>query len=288
LTDPASCGEDLQFNLRTVTDQAGKFCASCAGYHVLYVAKRLMPQAKIIEIDRKEIADIIARLTAERLASDQSSLEIVVAGAADTGLLATAAHGVALLGDTALARCRFTVLDRCRTPLELCRSFGEQHGLSVETAVVDLVTDQTRRSADLIVVHSLLRYVPREAHIDLLRKFGRWLRLQGRIVFSSRLESDAGTSIFEADQRHFDEDIRRRIHARELEIGERTEVFEVHLSLRSTERIAHYDDLAELRALFDRARMPVFATEIVQGVVSRSGKDVLRRRAIIVLGAPPA
>jgi hypothetical protein len=247
-----------------------------------------MPQAKIIEIDRKEIADIIARLTAERLASDQSSLEIVVAGAADTGLLATAAHGVALLGDTALARCRFTVLDRCRTPLELCRSFGERHGLSVETAVVDLVTDQTRRSADLIVVHSLLRYVPREAHIDLLRKFGRWLRLQGRIVFSSRLESDAGTSIFEADQRHFDEDIRRRIHARELEIGERTEVFEVHLSQRSTERIAHYDDLAELRALFDRARMPVFATEIVQGVVSRSGKDVLRRRAIIVLGAPPA
>jgi hypothetical protein len=287
LTDPVSCGEDLSFNLRTVSDLAEKYCGSCAGYHVLYAAKRLMPFAMIVELDRKEVAATIGTLAAERLASSGSSLEVVIAGAADTGLLACAAHGIALIGRTALDRSRFTVLDRCRTPLELCRSFGRGHRLTVETDVVDLVADQTRRSADLVVVHSLLRYVPREAHADLLRKFGQWLRPQGRIVFSSRLEHDeAGTGIFEADQRHFGEDVRRRIRDGQLEIGERAEAFDAQLNQRSTEQIAGYDDLRGLQALFDRAQMPVLAAQTVRGEVRRSGKDVMRRRAIFVLGAP--
>jgi SAM-dependent methyltransferase len=287
LTDPVSCGEDLSFNLRTVSGLAEKYCGSCAGYHVLYAAKRLMPFARIVDLDRKEVAATIGKLAAERLASSGSSLEVVIAGAADTGLLAGAAHGIALVGRAALDRSRFTILDRCRTPLELCRSFGRGHRLTVETDVVDLVADQTRRSADLVVVHSLLRYVPKEAHADLLRKFGQWLRPQGRIVFSGRLEDDdAGTGIFEADQRHFGEELRRRIRDGELQIGDRAEVFDAQLNQRSAEQIAGYGDLTGLQALFDRAQMPVFDTQIVQGVVRRSGKEVMRRRAIVVLGAP--
>jgi hypothetical protein len=137
-----------------------------------------------------------------------------------------------------------------------------------------------------VVVHSLLRFVPREAHADVLRRFGGWLRRHGRIVLSCRLENDAGTSIFEADQRHFGEDIRRRIRDGQLKVGESAESFAVQLNRRSTEEIASYGNLASLRALFERAEMPVLAHEIVQGEVRRSGKTFMRRRVIFVLGAP--
>ena len=286
LTDPVSCGEDLLFNLRAVSGLAEKYCGSCDGYHVLYPAKRLMPFARVADLDRKEVAATIGELAGERLASTRSTFDVVIAGAADTGLLATAAHSIALIGAAALSRSRFAVLDRCRTPLELCRHFGQRHGLTVETDAVDIITDRTSRSADLVVVHSLFRFLPRETHVNVLRKIGRWLRPQGRIVFSSRLEDKAMIRVFETDQRHFGEDILRRIRDGHLKIGESAEAFDARLNHRSIEQIVGYDSLRSLQALFDLAQMPVFATQIVRGKVRRSARVIMRHRAIVVLGAP--
>jgi hypothetical protein len=286
LTDAETFGEDLAFNLQTVTDLAEKYCGSCQGYHVLYAAKRLMPLSRIVELDREEIAATIRRLAEEQLSSSRSRLEVVIAGAADTGLLATAAHGIALIGRAALSRSRFTVLDRCRTPLELCLSFGRRHQLTVATEMVDLVTDGAPRAADLVVVHSLLRYLPQSTHVDVLGKLGQWLRPEGRIVLSSRLEDDAEGKIFEREQRDIGEDVVRRIREGQLNVGESADAFDARLSRRTAEPIAGYRDLVSLRALPDRARMPVLSVQVVRGEILRSGKLTPRSRAIIVLGAP--
>jgi hypothetical protein len=286
LTDPDTFGEDLEFNLRTVSDLAERYCVSCQGYHVLYAAKRLMPNARIIEVDRKEMAASVQSVAEKQLASSGKDLEIIIAGAADTGLLATAAHGIALISKSALARIRFTVLDRCRTPLELCRYFGQRHNLRVETEVVDLITDGEARKADLILAHSLLRYIPRESHVDVLRKFGQWLGPAGCLIFSTRLESDAKGEVFEREQRDIGDDILKRIREGQLSIGESVETYAAKLRNRSFEEIAGYDDLTDLQAFFDLARMPMISKQIVQGEIHRLGKQTTRRRAIIVLGAP--
>lgn len=286
LTDADTFGEDLDFNLRVVSELAERYCVSCQGYHVLYAAKRLMPRARIIEIDRKEMAATARTVAEKQLASSGSDLEVIIAGAADTGLLATAVHGIALIGKSALARSRFTVLDRCRTPLELCRHFGQRHALKIETEVVDLVVDRERRKADLILAHSLLRYIPREAHVDVLRKFGQWLRPAGHMIFSTRLESDAKGEVFEREQRDIGDDVLRRIRDGQLEIGGSVETYAAKLGNRSFQAIAGYEDLTGLQVLFDLAQMPVVSTQIIQGEVLRSGKRTTRRRAIIVLGAP--
>lgn len=286
LTDPDTFGEDLEFNLRAVSDLAERYCVSCQGYHVLYAAKRLMPHSRIIEIDREAMAAVTKELAEKQLASSGLGLEVIIAGVADTGLLATAAHGIALIGKSALAHSRFLVLDRCRTPLELCRCFGERHELEIETEVVDLIADNQKRKADLIFAHSLLRYIPRESHVDVLRKFGRWLRPGGYLILSTRLESDAKGEVFESEQRDISDDILQRIGEGQLSIGESIETYASKLRNRSFEEIAGYDGLTDLQAFFDLARMPVISTQIVQGEVHRSGKQTTRRRAIIVLGAP--
>lgn len=285
LTDPATFGEDIEFNLHTVSDLADQYCGACKGYHVLNAGKRLLPTFGGINVDRHEVAETVGKLVAEQIAASSAPLEVMIAGCADTGLFACAAHGIAMIGAPALSRCRFTVLDRCRTPLELCRYYAERHGLDIETEVVEFVDDTAPRSADLIAVHSLFRFLPRESHVDVLRKMGRWLRPGGRIVFSVKLDHDQSGEHFEGRQRIFNDDVLRRVRGGQFETGESPDALDARLSRRSVAKTTEYGDFDALQALFDQAGLPVLSTQVASGEV-RPGET--QYRAIAVLGPPPA
>ncbi len=79
--------------------------------------------------DRPELIKLIKGILAEKAAT-AGSIDILIPGSADTGILATAAHAAAVLGQAVLDRCRFTVIDRCPTPLILCSEFGARHHLN--------------------------------------------------------------------------------------------------------------------------------------------------------------
>jgi hypothetical protein len=113
--------------------------------------------------------------------------KILIAGAADTGLLA-------LVARAAPSGTGIVVLDRCETPLELCRRFAWRWSLPVETLRSDLMEAAPEAAFDIVLAHSLLQFIPTERRVDVLSRLRRSMRSGGRLALtfrtSSRIEGD--------------------------------------------------------------------------------------------------
>lgn len=178
LQPPGRFHEDLEANLRLAEAVAPTHCAGCNGYHLARARRRLkspMPDA----LDRADMMRLLQDFLASRTTEP---VDILIAGSADTNLLATCAEAVS---DRATAR--YMILDRCRTPLALCDAFARRVGLDVQTRQVDMSAPEGEFTADLIVVHSLLRFLPHANHPASLAALRRWLKPGGAIIFSHRL-----------------------------------------------------------------------------------------------------
>jgi hypothetical protein len=173
--------EDLAGNLRLAEALALTHCVGCGGYHLARVRRRLSSGTPDT-LDRGEMVRLLRAWAVDRSFSEAAPLEVVIVGSADTNLLAMAAEAVSDLGPA-----RYTVLDRCRTPLALCEAFARQHGLEVETRQFDMSAPDGAFQADAIIVHSLLRFLPQPVHLASLSALRRWLRPGGAIVLSHRL-----------------------------------------------------------------------------------------------------
>jgi hypothetical protein len=182
--------EDPATNLRLAEELAPTHCAGCGGYHLDRARRRLTaPDA----LDREEMVQVLRDWAARRPSS--GPLHILIVGSADTNLLAIAAEAVADLGPA-----RYTVLDRCRTPLVLCEAFARQHGLEVVTKPFDMGAPDGAFQADAIIVHSLLRFLPQAVHLASLSALRRWLSPGGAILFSHRLmASDPSGSYYKSE-----------------------------------------------------------------------------------------
>jgi hypothetical protein len=190
LVDPLTCGEDLLQNAARISELAPDNCVGCADYHIRSAAHRCAPVPKGIGFDRPELITLVKQILAEKT-DTAGSIGILIPGSADTGILATAAHAATMLGQAVLDRCRFTVIDRCPTPLILCREFGARHPLEVHTVQSDLVTTSHRFEADIILVHSVFRFIEQSDQVQFLNKLGSWLTAIGRLIISNRLRLDA-------------------------------------------------------------------------------------------------
>jgi hypothetical protein len=188
LLDPRTCGEDLPAMASRMSELAPMLCRDCADYHLRFAITRCVsPFDKSVAVDRALLIRRIQDILAGPAQSSSASVNILIAGAADTGVLATCAHATAALGERLLLRCRFIVFDRCRSPLALCAEFAARHGLRLRTVEADLTTVNEDFAADLIVCHSFLRFLDRPGQIDLLKKFDDWLRPEGAIVVSQSI-----------------------------------------------------------------------------------------------------
>ncbi|WP_119390304.1 class I SAM-dependent methyltransferase [Taklimakanibacter lacteus] len=188
LLDPVHCGEDLAHNAARFSALAPLHCDGCADYHIRSALHRYAGPRKLF--DRPELIRLASRLIAEKAVQSDRTIEIVIAGAADTAMLATCAHAAATLGAGILGRCRFTVLDRCTTPLLICAEFAARHGLDFAAQAGDLLSAVAPCAADLIVTHSVFRFIPHEAQATLLRRIGNWLAPGGRLILSNRILLD--------------------------------------------------------------------------------------------------
>lgn len=177
--------EDLEANLRLAEALAPTHCAGCNGYHLARARRRLTSQAPDA-LDRADMVRLLRGLAANPEISPAEPFDILIAGSADTNLLATCAEAV-----SDVARARYTILDRCRTPLALCDAFARQHRLDVRTRPVDMSAPDGVFAADAIVVHSLLRFLPQRTHLASMRALGRWLKPGGAIIFSHRLMAES-------------------------------------------------------------------------------------------------
>jgi hypothetical protein len=179
--DPTICGEDLRGNLKRAISFAPDHCAGCADYHIVSTLKRITGHMLFERGGRPALIDALRSIFGGMTTTD-GDFDVVVAACADTGVLSTCAHAAWAAGEGWLARSRFTVLDRCRTPLMLCEEYASRNGLTVRTEVVDLLETTREFPADLILVHNFLPFVPADRHHDLLRRLGSWLKPDGRVV----------------------------------------------------------------------------------------------------------
>src|SRR5690606_2627697 len=77
---------------------------------------------------------------------------ILISGAADFAMLEVTR---ATFTDSA-SRPRFTVVDRCETPLALCRWYAEREGFAIDTVLADMLAFEDAEGFDAIVTHSFL------------------------------------------------------------------------------------------------------------------------------------
>jgi hypothetical protein len=209
LLDPVNCGEDVLANAARISELAPDHCVDCADNHIRSAVHRCTPVPK--GVDRPEFINLIRGVLIEK-AARPGHIEIVIPGSADTNILATTAHAAAVLGREVLSRCRFTVIDRCATPLILCREFGARHQFNVETLQDDLTANSLHFAADIIVVHSVLRFIPRSDQLAFLNRLRSWINARGHVVISNRLRLDKAAEI--------DSEFRKR-SAANAAIGER-------------------------------------------------------------------
>lgn len=181
---PASAA-GIEENLPVMAAQAyalaDRHCAHCRNFHALWPYRRLARMCSAASFG----APVIERTLRALLAPGRC--RVLIAAAADTGLLATVVRAGAGL------RPDITVIDRCETPLELNRQFAARWSLPLQTHRLDLA-DFDLQGFDVIYANEILQHFPNDRRVDLLARLRRALRPGGHLVCvfhtGGRIEGD--------------------------------------------------------------------------------------------------
>jgi hypothetical protein len=189
LSDPATCGEDLVGNLDLLARLSEDFCVDCGGYHAWHGIDRVIRTKTGIDDDRPDLIAALQGIIASIAESKGTdAIELLIPGSADTGILATCAHAAWSLGEATGSRLRYTIMDLCETPLSLCRVYAKHHGLAVQTIRTDFTAPLPPLTADIVLLHSILNYIPPARHVGFLRELGTMLNPLARMIVSTRIE----------------------------------------------------------------------------------------------------
>ena len=175
----------------------------------------LWPFQRLAGSPGKDVAVIDPVLNRLLSATDRS---VLIAGCADTGLLA-------LVARTANPASAITVVDRCETPLELCRRFADRWAIAVDTRRLDLTELEARPSFDVVFAHELLQHIPAGRRVDALSRMRHSMRVDGRLVLvfhtSKRIDGDLVTEY----RQHFPQNLIERLEANGIKLPEPREAF---------------------------------------------------------------
>jgi hypothetical protein len=279
--------EDPVGNFLLAAELAPRLCPGCANYHMQYTARRASRYTSgdgvVDALDRPELTEILTRLFAERAKADTSPIQVTLAGSADAGLLSMVANAADAAGKGIVERSRFVVLDRCPTPLVLCASFGRRYALDVEIRTMDLLGPEAPAPADLLVVHSVFRFVPHGRHVELLGRLMSWLKPGGKLVFSMGI-GRRGRGESAAALAAFGDLFRREVSAGRIPFPRPVEPFLAGLE-PANERVGDIIEAESIGALFRDAGVRVEAWQEIQGDPRQwAGRN--KRRALAVLSRP--
>jgi SAM-dependent methyltransferase len=240
--------EDLLGEAREVHAIAARHCAApgqrdCGWYHAS------LPTLRLLGVFDSPGSDDDFMLPAFEREIARGARRILVSGCADAAMLARVA---ACLGD-APQSCAVVVLDRCRTPLELCRNYASRHGLAVELVHSDIL-DYRAPPFDLICTHSFLSFFDAPARHELARVWWRLLHPGGCAVTAQRIRAGAPTGLVgygEAESLALADDAARRASERGEAAGVSTQAAREAAEAWTRHYYAHaIGSEAELRAPF--------------------------------------
>lgn len=150
----------------------------CAWYHGFWPYMRLLDYGSSPVLHQAFYIDGLASLAAAA-----TPARVLISGAADFAMLEVAREAFA----DARAVPRFTVVDRCDTPLALCRWYAERAGFAVETRTSDILRFEDPQGFDAIVTHSFLGGFPPALRAELVARWFALLRPGGCLLTINRI-----------------------------------------------------------------------------------------------------
>jgi SAM-dependent methyltransferase len=140
-----------------------RLCGACRNLHALWPYMRLLRSSTGVEHQGSNLEIALRGLIAGGLR------KILIAGAADTGLLAL------VLRAAANNNVHICVLDICETPLELCRRVAHEWSLPIDTLKLDLRRLDVEQQFELVLVHGTLHFIAAADRHDVLNRIRRAL-----------------------------------------------------------------------------------------------------------------
>ncbi|MGV8839147.1 MAG: class I SAM-dependent methyltransferase [Bauldia sp.] len=216
-------GEDFPRLARLAFDTAKVHCGTCRDYHLMWPWLRAFgANGGGPEMAWTEQLGAIVRIIAGRPA-----MRWLIAGSADAGQLALAHAAIRTVPP---ARHEITIIDRCETPLALCRDHAASVGLDVETVNGDLWTFPRPAAFDVVLMHHLLLFVPVEEHASFVRRIAGHLAPGGKICMVATVQTGAAGATTTATLRRWREGvIRDDVAAGTVAIPEDVETFVARL-----------------------------------------------------------
>ena len=125
--------------------------------------------------------------TLESLARDGAFSQMLISGAADYSMLA---HVLQAYRNVEAA-VHVTVLDRCETPLYLCRWYAERMSVTIDTCTRDILDFAPQDRFDVTCSHSFLARFSPPQRKELMSVWQRVLRPGGKVITNARLNPSA-------------------------------------------------------------------------------------------------
>jgi SAM-dependent methyltransferase len=214
--------EDLRQLAADASTIAQRRCGACRNFHFLW------PYLRLAKSSGGDVDEVLFRAALEHLLSGHGRT-VLIAGAADTGVLAVVARAAGSGPD-------IIVVDRCETPLELCRRFAERWSLPVETMHMDLMALDVTAAADIVVAHSLLQFIPADRRVDVLSRLCRALRPDGRLVIVFRTSARIEGNLLREYRETYARTLIERLEDLNIPLPERHEDFRRRVEVYAEER----------------------------------------------------
>jgi len=233
---------------------AARQCGGCRNTHALWPYIRLSRASIGAEREGSALEALLAELLPEQP-------EILIAGAADTSLLALVARAASKRD------ANIMVLDRCDTPLEMCRRLSTRWGLPISTNHQDLRDVDIRDRFDLVLLHHTLQFVPTEDRSKVLLNLARALRRSGRLVHAFNISDPLSGSLATEHRNSYPEWVIRELTRAGISFPEPQAAFHARLAAHASNRERHtgaFSSLAEVDRLMHGAGFSVERTLCIQ------------------------
>jgi SAM-dependent methyltransferase len=230
---------------------AARHCGSCRDSHALWPYIRLSRASIGAERDGSTLEPLLAEL----LITDHPA--ILIAGTQDTGLLALVARAASKRAADII------VLDRCDTPLEMCRRLSTRWGLPISTIQQDLRDLDICDRFDLVLLHHTLQFVPTEDRRKVLLNLARALRPNGRLVHAFNISDPLSGPSATEHRNCYPDWVIQELSRGGVSFPEPRDAFRARLAAHAVNRERHtgpFSDMAEVDRLMHAAGFSVERT----------------------------